>query len=211
MIEQAIFFDLDGTLYHSGEIAGKFAEAAYHTYAGFFRSTLDDAARIVEERRSSMSRDQGSQVPYTLTLRSFGIPMETWHKTNIAYFDPGDYLQADGELQKCLAILKKQYRLAVITNNNHTQCERILKAVGIYSMFDRLFTYNTFKLLKPDPEFFKKASAAMNIGVENCVMVGDRYNVDLDPAKTLGMAVYEVKGPEDVCQFVRNLCSKEDM
>lgn len=211
MAERAIFFDLDGTLYRSPLIAEKFAEAAYHTYAQVMQCPLEEARNIVEQRRELLSREKGHQVPYTLTLLSFGVPMETWHAVNIAHFNAGDYLEVNNDLRDCLAQLKKKYRLAVITNNNKVQCERILEAVGIRSMFDNLFTYNTFKLLKPDPEFFKKASATMKINIENCIMVGDRYNVDLDPARHLGMSVYEVKGPDDICRFARDLCSKEDL
>ncbi len=211
MLKQAIFFDLDGTLYRDSVIAAKFAEAAYHTYASFNECSIEESSNIVEDRRNTLSREKGNQVPYTLTLLSLGIPMEVWHATNIDYFNPSDYLAVNDDLRNCLMDLKKNYLLAVITNNNQVQCERMLEAIGIRSLFDKLFTYNTFKLLKPDLEFFKKASTTINVPVKKCVMIGDRYNIDLAPAKSLGMKIFEVHGPDDICQLAKNLRSKEEV
>ncbi len=210
MPEPAIFFDLDGTLYRSSIIAEKFAEAAYQTYARFKACPVQEAGNVVEARRDQLSCEQETKVPYTITLLSLGIPVEIWHETNIDYFDPRDYLTADVALYRCLVDLKKHYRLAVITNNNQTQCERMLEAIGIRSLFVRLFTYNTFRLLKPDPEFIRKACAALNVRASDCIMVGDRYRVDLEPAEKLGMTVYEVKGPDTICRLAKNLCGEED-
>jgi putative hydrolase of the HAD superfamily len=195
---KAILFDLDGTLYRSDIIRQKFAEAAYNTIARLRNISLESAHVLVEERRAELQKAQGSGVPYTLTLRSLGIPIEQWHRENIAFFDPRDYLNKDETLKRVLATLKKQYRLAVLTNNNDVQTERILEALDLHGVFDHVFTYNTFKLLKPDPEFFKKAVTALNVRPTECLVVGDRFAIDLTPARELGMQILEVTGPDDI-------------
>jgi putative hydrolase of the HAD superfamily len=198
---KAIFFDLDGTLYKSTDIRKKFAEAAYYTLSKFRKIPLANAQRLVEERRDRLKKEQGFSIPYTLTLKSFGVPIEYWHDENIAFFDPRDYLAKDEELRKSLVLLKKHHKLAVLTNNNRVQAERTLIALNIINLFDGIFTYNSFKLLKPDPEFFKRAVAALDLEPEACCFVGDRYNVDLGPAKELGMHIYEVQGPADIYEL----------
>jgi len=195
---KAILFDLDGTLYKSEIIRRKFAEAAYNTIAKLKNISLEKAQLLIEERREELQKKRGSAVPYTLTLLSFGIPIAQWHKENIAFFDPREYLVEDKNLKKILAELKRRYRLAILTNNNTVQAERILEALNLNGVFDRVFTYNTFKLLKPDPEFFKKAAAQLNAKPTECLVVGDRYCIDLNPAKELGMHILEVIGPLDI-------------
>jgi putative hydrolase of the HAD superfamily len=195
---KVIFFDLDGTLYESEIIRKKFAEAAYTILAELKNISVEKAQTLIETRRDELLKKQGFPAPYTLTLVSYGLPIEMWHKQNVAFFDPRDYLKKDPMLKKVLQKLKINYRLAILTNNNDTQSDRILEALGVDGLFDRVFTYNTFKVLKPDPEFFKQAARSLGVKPSECLVVGDRYHVDLDPAKQLGMRIYEVNGPEDI-------------
>ncbi|KPK70926.1 hypothetical protein AMJ87_08165 [candidate division WOR_3 bacterium SM23_60] len=201
---KVIIFDLDGTLYQSAVIRSKFAEAAYHAIAKLKRTTVAQAQQLVEHKRAQMRSTYGDPVPYTLTLRSIGMSAEQWHTENIAYFDPRDYLEEDERLLNCLSALKKRYRLVILTNNNSVQTDRTLEALGVKHLFDRIYTYNTFKLLKPDPEFVRRAIEEMGVRPEECCFVGDRYNVDLEPARRLNMHIYEVSGPSDVYTLARD-------
>ncbi len=198
---KVIFFDLDGTLYKSTEVRQKFAEAAYHTFSKYKETSLENAQKLIEEKREELKKEQSDSVPYTLTLRSFGIPIEIWHKENIKYFDPRQYLRQDEKLQQSFKELKNNYRLAILTNNNDTQADRVLEALGLRNMFERIYTYNSFKLLKPDHEFFRKAAEDLRVLPEECLVVGDRYNVDLEPAEKLNMYTYKVSGPDDIYQM----------
>jgi len=200
-----IIFDLDGTLYKSPEIAKHFADAAYHTLSKFKNIEVEEAQRLLEEKREELKKEYGSPVPYTLTLKTFGLPIERWHEENVAYFDPRDYLKKDEKLKQSLVKLKEHYRLAILTNNNMIQTERILEALGLEDLFEKIFTYNSFKLLKPNPQFFQRAAEDMGVEPEECCFVGDRYNVDLNPAQGLGMQIYEVKGPEDIYHLTDRL------
>lgn len=193
-----ILFDLDGTLYKSAEIYQKFAEAAYHTYAMEKHTTIERAKEILETKRDEMKRERGYAVPYTLALLAFNIPIEKWHEENIKFFDAGAYLSEDKKLQNFLKELKKRHKLGVLTNNNKIQTERILKKLKIEEFFDVIFTYESFKLIKPDPRIFMKVINNIGVKPDECLMVGDRYDVDLVPAKEVGMQIFEVKGPEDI-------------
>ena len=203
---KVIIFDLDGTLYKNPEITRHFADAAYYALAKFKNIAADEAKKLIEEKREALKKEYDSPVPYTLTLKTFGLPIERWHDENVAYFDPRDYLKEDKKLKESLEELKNHYRLAILTNNNTIQTERILEALGLEDLFEKIFTYNSFKLLKPNPQFFQRAAADMGVEPEECCFVGDRYNVDLNPAKGLGMQIYEVKGPEDIYHLQDQLC-----
>jgi putative hydrolase of the HAD superfamily len=204
---RVILFDLDGTLYKSPEIRKKFAEAAYHALAKLKDISVEDAKSMIEGTREKLKEKHGFPVPYTLTLIRFGMPVELWHKENIDFFDPRDYLSQNGELKDMLSGLRKRCRLAILTNNNETQAQRILEALKVRDLFDRVFTYNSFKTMKPNPDFFKKAAKEMGVNPDECLVVGDRYSVDLIPAQDLGMKIYEVKGPDDIKKLITALLS----
>lgn len=195
---KVIIFDLDGTLYKSEEIRKQFAKAAYITLTKIKNISREEARALIEERRDAIQKKQGFPAPYTLTLVSYGVPIEFWHKENVRLFDPRNHLNKDEKLKRVLETLKTKYRLAILTNNNDVQTARILEALGLDSLFDKIFTYNSFKIIKPNPEFLERAATALDVKPEECLVVGDRYHVDLAPAKQLGMDIYEVKGPEGI-------------
>lgn len=204
---KVILFDLDGTLYKSPEVRKKFAEAAYHALAKLKKISVEEAKSMIEETREKLKEKHGFPVPYTLTLVRFGMPVEMWHKENIDFFDPRDYLSQNGELKEMLLGLRKRCRLAILTNNNEVQAQRILEALQVRDLFDRVFSYNSFKTMKPNPDFFKKAAKEMDVNPDECLVVGDRYSVDLIPAQDLGMKIYEVKGPDDIKKLITALLS----
>ena len=206
---KAIIFDMDGTLYTNTDIKEQFAKAAYHTLAKSDDIPLDQAQDLIEERRAELKVKSGFPVPYTLTLKSFDIPIKVWHKENIAFFDPRDFLHKDEKLKASLVKLKKNHRLAVMTNNNKIQTERVIEALELDGLFDRVFTFNSFEILKPELEFFKKAAAELGIEPKACLYVGDRYDVDLEPAQEIGMRILEVKGPEDIYDLANKILKKE--
>ena len=206
---KAIIFDMDGTLYTNTDIKEQFAKAAYYILAKSDNIPIDQAQDLIEERRAELKAKSGFPVPYTLTLKSFDIPIKVWHKENIAFFDPRDFLHKDERLKESLVKLKKNHRLAVMTNNNRIQTERVIEALELDGLFNRVFTFNSFEILKPELEFFKKAAAELGIEPKACLYVGDRYDVDLQPAQEIGMQILEVKGPEDIYDLTNKILKKE--
>ncbi len=206
---KAIIFDMDGTLYTNTDIKDQFAKAAYYTLAKSDNIPIDQAQDLIEERRAELKAKSGFPVPYTLTLKSFDIPIKVWHKENIAFFDPRNFLHKDEKLKASLVKLKKNHRLAVMTNNNRIQTERVIEALELDGLFDRVFTFNSFEILKPKLEFFKKAAAELGIQPKVCLYVGNRYDVDLQPAQEIGMQIFKVEGPEDIYDLANRILKKE--
>lgn len=205
-----LIFDLDGTLYKSAEIKQKFAEAAYHTFAKHERIPVQKARTLVEEKRTSLKKEQGFSVPYTLTLQSLGVPINVWHRESIRYFDPGDYLGQDERLRQALVQLEKRFRLVVLTNNNRVQTERTLRALGIQDLFCSIYSYDSFRLLKPDAKLLSEVLHDLKVTPDQCCMIGDRYPVDIQPARDMGMKTLEVSGPGNIYTLPDNNFLQEE-
>lgn len=63
-----------------------------------------------------------------------------------------------------------------------------LQAAGIAGVFGDLSVSGTTGLRKPDPRLFLHACAALAVEPADCIMVGDRIDNDIAPARLLGMA-----------------------
>ncbi len=85
-----------------------------------------------------------------------------------------------------LAKLSVSYKLGLAANQ-FTECRETLKARGWLGYFDLLGISEEMGLRKPDPEFFRWLLEKSGADPGDCVMIGDRIDNDIVPAKGLGM------------------------
>ena len=87
---------------------------------------------------------------------------------------------------KCLQILKKKYHLGIIANQI-PGAEKRLEGMEIRRYFDVFVSSAEEGVEKPDPRIFTIALARAGCTPEQAVMIGDRIDNDIVPAKQMGM------------------------
>lgn len=111
-------------------------------------------------------------------IEHFGLKKTPWHSEDEHLFPDAaetlSYLKAHG------------YRLGIIANQIPGTKER-LDAWGIGQYFDVIAASAELGVAKPDPAIFEKAFQMAGCRAEEAVMVGDRLDNDILPAKVLGM------------------------
>lgn len=86
---------------------------------------------------------------------------------------------------KCLAGLHERYSIGIIANQVRETRER-LRRLGIAPHIDLLAASDEVGIAKPDPEIFLYALRRAGISAQCAVMIGDRIDNDIRPAKALG-------------------------
>jgi HAD superfamily hydrolase (TIGR01509 family) len=81
--------------------------------------------------------------------------------------------------------------LNVLTASPHPALDPCLKRLGIYGLFDNVWSCEDFNTTKSDPEIYKIAAEKMGVPVEEVIFLDDNYNAD-KTAKSAGMIVYGV-------------------
>lgn len=81
--------------------------------------------------------------------------------------------------------------LNVLTASPHPALDPCLKRLGIYDLFDNVWSCEDFNTTKSDPEIYKIAAKKMGVPVEEVIFLDDNYNAD-KTAKSAGMIVYGV-------------------
>lgn len=71
--------------------------------------------------------------------------------------------------------------------NQPAECAQSLKRRGLWSFFKVHGISDIVGMSKPDVAFFRWALEQAGVRAEQCVMVGDRMDNDVTPAKALGM------------------------
>ena len=95
-------------------------------------------------------------------------------------------------VKECLNRLKGRYQLGIIANQLPDTVSR-LEQWGILQDFALIVTSDREGVAKSDPRIFKAALQRANCPAERCVMIGDRLDNDIAPAKKLGFKTVWVK------------------
>lgn len=117
-------------------------------------------------------------------IRHFGLTKTPWHPEDEAPFD---------DAHPTLEHLKRAgYRLGVIANQSIGAAQR-LDSWGLLKFFDVVAVSAELGVSKPDRRIFEQALAWAGCLPRNSVMVGDRLDNDIIPAKSLGMGTVWIR------------------
>lgn len=183
---RAFIFDIDSTLYTNQAYAFEQVDCQVRQFAKERGISADEARRMVAEYRKQFAAEHnGSKVSLGNTLLSFGVPIEQSVQWRRELLEPADFLRRDEKLIDELKILQKKYQLICVTNNPVLPARKTLDALGISEFFPEIVGLDTCFKSKPALEPFETAverlskSSESGIKAENCIAIGDRYDIDL--------------------------------
>jgi len=171
-----LFFDLGGTIYDETlsdmqrveNLIGK--NSLCITPEVFYRQMQRGAAMYEKS-------------PFTAARRAFGIAADEPYsgEREILYSDAVEVIRK----------LSERYRLGILANQPTNTRERLI-ADGLYEMFDICLLSDCEHLHKPDLRFFEYALGRAGCSAEEAVMIGDRLDNDVFPAKKIGMKTVRI-------------------
>ncbi len=96
------------------------------------------------------------------------------------------------DLEPELRVISQRFKIGIAGQYGG----ELLDTLGQYSLLDFFswrLTQDDFDLTKPDPRYFEQIIGAMGIEAGECIMVGDRIDKDIIPARQLGMRTILVR------------------
>lgn len=205
---KAFIFDIDSTLYTNAAYAFEQVDCQVRQFAKERNITADEARRMVADYRKSFAAEHnGSKVSLGNTLLAFGVPISQSVEWRRSLLEPADFLSHDEKLIETLALLKSKYKLICVTNNPVLPARKTLEAIGISEFFPEIVGLDTCLKSKPAIEPFRTAVERLGDGIcaENCLAVGDRYDMDIALPLEMGMGGILVSGVEEVYQIPENM------
>jgi putative hydrolase of the HAD superfamily len=112
----------------------------------------------------------------------------------------------DGLLRR---LVERGLKLGIVANQPASIVPRLDRA-GIASLFAYTGISGATGLRKPDPRAFLAAAEALDATAGECLMVGDRIDNDIVPAKRLGMATILFRSGRHRKQRPRSLDDEPD-
>lgn len=189
-----ILFDLDGTLIDTNElIITTFLHTLDKYYPGSYQreDVLPFIGPSLHETFGSIDPDRVEEM--ILEYRSFNIAN---HDRMVTEFT--------GVSETVQALLKKGYKLGIVTTKMHDVVLKGLRLMMLDPYFDVIVALDHVEKVKPDPEPIFKALEQLNSKPEETIMVGDNYHDILAGqnagTKTAGVA-WSIKGRDYLAKF----------
>lgn len=191
-------FDFDGTLVDS-----------MPTFVSAMLRILDENQIPYEESIIKTITPLGLKGTAHYYIEELGLPMSMEQLIGVmkkymldAYFYT---IPAKDNVLSVLQELKRRgASLNVLTASPHITLDACLKRLGMWELFDHIWSCDDFATTKADPQIYVRAAKEMGVPVEQVVFLDDNLNADLT-AKAAGMqvcGVYDDSSKEYVQQMI---------
>lgn len=192
---RAVLLDVGGPILNE--------DAEYQRWTNFLIAALHgEGIEIQKEKFSAILEEEISrceQNPWLSTLWRIVRPnLEQFRRICRAFRESQrDFLQelpgvfVRPEARKAIPELAQRYILA-LAGNQPSSALRILDKAGILSYFQWEEVSESMSVAKPSPLFFRIILDALRVEPEEAVMVGDRLDHDIFPARLLGLKTVRV-------------------
>jgi FMN phosphatase YigB (HAD superfamily) len=195
----ALLFDMDSTLYTHDEYAKTQIDLPIKRLAEKSGKSFEQMNGEVKQYRKNWAQTHNGQaVSLSNTFLAFGVSIEENIRWRDELFRPEDYLKPDSQLRCVLQVLASRFGLAVVTNNTVSITVRTLSVLGISDIIKNIVGLDTVKASKPDKIHFLKAAELCGTTIEQCISIGDRYDIDIALPLEMGMGGILVDNVEDV-------------
>lgn len=118
------------------------------------------------------------------------------------------HIPAKSNVIEVLKILKENgASLNVLTASPHVTLDACLKRLGIFELFDNIWSCDDFETTKANPEIYKMVAKKLGVNVERVLFLDDNINADMT-AKKAGMKVCGVydKSSDDFVEQMKKAC-----
>ncbi len=178
---KAIVFDIDGTLYRSQDYERQLYRAIIRVLSEMLNITEENAAMKLHETKRKHRT-------VSISIEALGLDRHEFYQRLANAVEPEKTIAPDESTPQLLKKLKNMgYKIVLHTNSGRQLAMKILKTLRIDSdLYDLLVTSDEYEP-KPSAEGYLGIVRQLGIPPSEIIYVGDRVEVELLPAKKLGM------------------------
>lgn len=182
-----IFFDLGWTLVDETEAhRSRLAEAAAMLAEFGQQYSVDQLMELSERAATDFAPS-----PFHGMLARRGLSNDRINEIRISTRYAKEKERLYPGVPELLAMLSSQFKLGIIANQSEGTESRLTQW-AIRGYFSIVFASAELGLLKPDPRIFTYALSQADCPTEEAIMVGDRIDNDIGPAKSQGWSTIRV-------------------
>lgn len=203
---KTLIFDIDGTLYTSAEFVQEQIDVQVRHWADINGMTHEEARKKISDfRKKYASENDGKKISLGNVFLNFGVDIDTSIRWRIELLKPENFLKPNKELKSVLEKAAEKFILIAVTNNPVEAARKTLAVLGIDKIIPEIIGLDTCRKSKPAKEILDLALERTGAKAEECISIGDRYDIDLSLPVKMGMGGVLVNGAEEVVQFINSI------
>ena len=207
---RALVFDLDGTLYVNRAFGKEILFCADRYIADLKGIGFDEAVALITAKRMELSAGTGLESSLSATCMALGGDIREMHRRFAAEIDSSPLFR-DERVVEFLRQLGERFELYLYTNNNRSLSERVMRTIGVDGQFLRVFTVEDSWRPKPDRGTLELIYRSIGRKPEECLFIGDRYDIDLRIPREMGSAVLLTRSVDELLNLANLLKPGECM
>ncbi len=189
-----ILFDIDDTLFSTTEFAQLARKNAINAMIKF---GLKEKPKKLYSLLLQVIKEKGSNNPNHFNILLTKLKIKDQKAKYIAagvraYHETKHSISTYPQVPRILLTLRDSYKIHVATDGRSVKQWDKLMRLGIALLFNEVFISEELKVRK-STSFFKKVLKKLNAKPEECLMVGDKPDSDILPAKKLGIKTIRIK------------------
>lgn len=201
-----LIFDIDGTLYTSAEFVQEQIDVQVRHWADINGMSHEDARKkIADFRKKYAAENDGKKISLGNVFLNFGVDIDTSIRWRIELLKPEDFLKPNEELKTALEKAAEKFTLIAVTNNPVEAARKTLAVLGLDKIIPEIIGLDTCRKSKPAKEILDIALERTGAKAEECISIGDRYDIDLSLPVKMGMGGVLVNGADEVIEFLETL------
>ena len=201
-----LIFDIDGTLYTSAEFVQEQIDVQVRHWADINGMSHEDARKkIADFRKKYAAENDGKKISLGNVFLNFGVDIDTSIRWRIELLKPENFLKPNEELKTALEKASEKFTLITVTNNPVEAARKTLAVLGLDKIIPEIIGLDTCRKSKPAKEILDIALERTGAKAEECISIGDRYDIDLSLPVKMGMGGVLVNGADEVIEFLETL------
>ena len=201
-----LIFDIDGTLYTSAEFVQEQIDVQVRHWADINGLSHEDARKkIADFRKKYAAENDGKKISLGNVFLNFGVDIDTSIRWRIELLKPENFLKPNEELKTALEKAAEKFTLIAVTNNPVEAARKTLAVLGLDKIIPEIIGLDTCRKSKPAKEILDIALERTGAKAEECISIGDRYDIDLSLPVKMGMGGVLVNGADEVIEFLETL------
>lgn len=199
---RALIFDMDNTLYTHRAYEQHQIEVQIEEAARYLGKPLEVFRKELQRFQADWSAHHGGKkISLANSLQALGVPFSQIIRFRAECIQPEAFLQEDPELRATFARLAPLYKLAVVTNNPENIASRTLSILGVAPYVVSIVGIDRVGVSKPHERPLQLVLEDLRVQPQDCVAVGDRFDIDIALPLEMGMGGILVEGVADVYQL----------
>ena len=195
-------FDFDGTLVDSMD-----------TYASVMLSILDKNGIKYEKDIVKVITPLGylgtANHFISMGVKASVLQLVCEMKSGMVYEYTYNVGEKPNVISTLLALKARGDSINILTASPHEVLDPCLKRLGIFDIFDNVWSCDDFETTKANPEIYKMAAEKMGVAVGDAIFLDDNFNA-VKTAKTAGMRVFGVydKSSEEYTEEMKSISER---